>query len=335
MKKKIAFVGFWDDFDPDTLPLVRKIREVCELEVVKLCEADYVVYSVFSDEHWDAPEDSIKLFYTGEMLTPDLNACDYAMGFDWMSYGDRYFRLPLYYLYADINEMMESKHHLNAEEVARGKTDFCSITVSNADRNPIFKELFDHLSIYKKVDSGGRWMNNVGGRVNNKLTFDASHKFSIVCENCAQPGYTTEKLVQAFAAGCIPIYWGDPEVTRVFNEKAFIHVQSYASVEEVAEAVRQIDKDEVRYLNMLREPALVSQEYARDAQLEQLGNFLKTIFLTPKEQAYRRNRDYFGRKYIEQRRRQARRSASCLYSTYWINLAKKARTIILPQKKRK
>jgi hypothetical protein len=106
-----------------------------------------------------------------------------------------------------------------------------SITVSNANRNPVFKELFEALSKYKRVNSGGRWMNNVGGPVADKMTFDRRHKFSIACENSASPGYTTEKLVQAFAAKTIPIYWGDPLVSRVFNTKAFINVNDFASVD--------------------------------------------------------------------------------------------------------
>jgi len=34
----------------------------------------------------------------------------------------------------------------------------------------------------------------------------------------------TEKIVEAFAANCIPIYWGDPSISKVFNSKAFINV---------------------------------------------------------------------------------------------------------------
>lgn len=43
-------------------------------------------------------EDSI----CGENITPDLNIFDYAIAFNWMIFGDRYFRLPFYRLY--INE---------------------------------------------------------------------------------------------------------------------------------------------------------------------------------------------------------------------------------------
>ena len=91
---------------------------------------------------------------------------------------------------------MENKHKCDVKKELEIKKDFCSITVSNDDRNPIFKLLFERLSEYKKVDSGGKWMNNMGGRVKDKLAFDRTHKFSIVCENSASPGYTTEKIVQ-------------------------------------------------------------------------------------------------------------------------------------------
>lgn len=208
--KKIAFIGFWDTFNPETNPLTKYIREFTEVEITDVKHADYVFFSVQSEKHWFASDDSIKIFYTGENLTPDFNACDYAIGFDWMEYGDRYMRLPLYYLYKDICELCERKHLLDPEAITKEKTGFCSITVSNSRRNPIFQTLFEELSKYKKVDSGGRWNNNIGGAVTDKFAFDASHKFSIVCENSAHPGYTTEKLVQAFAANCIPIYWGDP-----------------------------------------------------------------------------------------------------------------------------
>lgn len=163
-----------------------------------------------------------------ENIVPDFNACDYAIGFEWMRYEDRYIRLPLYYLYPNICELMEEKHLQTLDEIRAMKTDFCSITVSNTNRDPIFKTIFKELSQYKQIDSGGLWHNNMGGRVPDKFAFDKKHKFSIVCENSAHSGYTTEKIVQAFAAGCIPIYWGDPSVSKVFNPKAFINVQDFS-----------------------------------------------------------------------------------------------------------
>lgn len=36
--------------------------------------------------------------------------------------------------------------------------------------------------------------------------------------------YVTEKIVNAFLAGAIPIYWGSPFVLKMFNPRAFIFV---------------------------------------------------------------------------------------------------------------
>ena len=293
------------------------------LEIADFKQADYVMFSTFDESHWSVPDDSIKIFYTGENITPDFNACDYAIGFDWMEFGDRYLRFPLYYTYGkELNLALENRHLFNEEGLRAMKQDFCSITVSNANRNPVFKELFEALSKYKRVNSGGRWMNNVGGPVADKMTFDRRHKFSIACENSASPGYTTEKLVQAFAAKTIPIYWGDPLVSRVFNTKAFINVNDFASVDEVVNRIKMIDNSDELYLQMMREPALVSEAYNRENQMAVLKRFLDNIFCCPKEEAKRRNRIFWGRKYIDLRLTQERRSNSIFFRSYWEKLAK-------------
>lgn len=297
---KIAYTDFWPDFDPETLVLTKLIKKCSKdlLETNNLEDTDYLLFSCMGNQHWNAPEDVIKIYYTGECLTPDFNACDYAIGFDWLDFGDRYLRFPLYYLYTDICEQMESKHLKPIPEIVEDKTDFCNITVSNSNRNQIFKELFEKLSNYKQVDSGGRWMNNIGGPVQDKFTFDMSHKFSIVCENSSFPGYTTEKIVQAFAANCIPIYWGDPVIGKVFNKEAFINVQDYTSVDKVVEKVKEIDNNNKLYFEMLRKPALIDEKYLEKNQVAVLSQFLFNIFNQSITQAIRRNRDFKGKEYI-------------------------------------
>lgn len=323
MKRKIGFCGFFKNFDPYVFPISKMILENYEVEISSPKEADYVLFSTFDEKHWFVPDNCIKIFYTGENLTPDFNACDYAIAFDWLTFGDRYMRFPLYYTYDnETNMAMENKHLIQEEELRLAKKDFCSVTISNSNRNPIFMELFEEISKYKRVDSGGRWMNNVGGPVADKLQFDKSHKFSIVCENSASPGYTTEKLVQAFAAACIPIYWGDPEVAKVFNTKSFINVRDYASVEEVARRVREIDNSDEIYYQILHQPTLISEQYTQQYQMKELKLFLDNIFCNSFETAKRRNRIFWGRKYIDMRSTQTRRASSFLFSTYWKNLAK-------------
>ena len=84
MKKsiKIRYVDFWVSCDFENHILTRALRENYDVEIVNDDSADYVFFSVFGDEHWFLPEKCIKIFYTGENVCPDFNACDY--GWHWI-----------------------------------------------------------------------------------------------------------------------------------------------------------------------------------------------------------------------------------------------------------
>ena len=45
------------------------------------------------------------------------------------------------------------------------------------------------------------------------------YRFSLVMENKARIGYMTEKILEAFQAGSIPIYWGGNYSHLIFNPK--------------------------------------------------------------------------------------------------------------------
>ena len=216
---RINFVDFWDDFVPETSLFYQLLSEKYEIELS--ATPDYLFCSAFGDEH--LKHDCVKIFYTGENQCPDFNLYDYAIGFERMTLGDRYFRLPIYYLYANDFAAMQAKHVI---ENLDGKGDFCSFVYSNNNASPHREQFFDKLNEYKTISSGGRHRNNVGGPVADKLQFQLTHKFSIAFENSSYPGYCTEKLVQSFAARTIPIYWGDPQVDESFNEGAFIEKKS-------------------------------------------------------------------------------------------------------------
>jgi len=48
------------------------------------------------------------------------------------------------------------------------------------------------------------------------------YRFCLVMENENLYGYITEKIINAFLGGCLPIYYGTEEIFYVFNAKAFI-----------------------------------------------------------------------------------------------------------------
>ena len=299
MKKhiRIKFVDFWDDFVPENNLFYQLLCEHYDVELSD--DPEYLFCSVFGEKH--LTYNCVKIFYTGENQSADFNLYDYAIGFDRMAFGDRYFRLPIYYLnrYQKDFRLMQEKHERSVPE----KSGFCSFVYSNDRASEVRERFFNQLSAYKPVSSGGRYRNNIGGPVADKLAFEQSHKFSFSFENSSYPGYCTEKLIQSFAAQTIPIYWGDPEVAETFNEESFINCNHYTSWEEVLERIKQVDNDPELYSRMLSTPAL--KHPAQDGiepKLKQLTAFLCHIIEQPLEKAQRYNRVYWGRRYMKRTR---------------------------------
>ena len=58
------------------------------------------------------------------------------------------------------------------------------------------------------------------------------YKFVIAMENCRKDGYVTEKILNAFYSGAIPIYWGSSNINDLFNPNAFINVNNFNSFDE-------------------------------------------------------------------------------------------------------
>lgn len=299
-KKKIAvkFVDFWDNFVPEKSLFWRILTERYEIEPSDT--PDYLFFSVFGDSHLQY--DCIKIFYTGENQVPDFNLADYAIGFEYLSFGDRYMRLPNYYLYETDFRAMEGKTSFRHEDL-ESKAGFCSFVYSNGNSSPERWDMFDLLNSYKPVSSGGRYRNNIGGPVKDKREFQQKHKFSIAFENCSHSGYSTEKLIQSFAAQTIPIYWGDPTIGQTFNRGAFIDASEYSSFDDIVTKIKAIDSDENLYLQMMQTPALLKPEVdGFDAKLEELSKFLYHIFDQEITSAQRFSRTYWGKRYLRKQR---------------------------------
>lgn len=154
------------------------------------------------------------------------------------------------------------------------------------------------------MNSGGRYLNNIGGPIENKLEFQQKHKFVIAFENTSTPGYTTEKIVGAFAAGAVPIYWGNPEIIKEFNSGSFINCHEYGltekgepeAIDKIIDEVKRIDKDKMLYIKML-ETAAFTENNNIEKQQQRFETFLFNIFDQPLDNAYRRNRFYWGERY--------------------------------------
>ena len=296
LKKKLQ-IALVDEgpIAPVSKALLRIIQSRYNVELTRDYHADYVIHSCSGYEV--LKYSGIRIYVTGEYVSPDFNISDYAMGFDHIQFADRYQWLPLLRLYpADYKALQSTR--IPAEEIIRQKRKFCAYVMSNTSHSANERsEIFDAISNYKKVSSGGKWQNNVGGPVKNKIEFQSKYKFAIAFENHSKPGYLTEKFAQAAQSGCIPIYWGDPEVATYFNEKAFVNCHRYKSLDEVVGRIIEIDQNDDEYRNMLSEPWFTNAEEPEILREDTILDFLSKIFEAPIDHAYRRNRSRWGKKY--------------------------------------
>jgi hypothetical protein len=295
---KVKYVDFWPDFDYTKDAIYEALLLSNQYSVEISDEPDYIIYSTFGHEHLFY--DCIKIFYSGEDQSPDFNICDYAVSFEYIHFLDRHFRLPLMYqpgYRVDYNRMIQKEKNFLR------KNKFCSFVYSNAKADAFRGEFCDQLALYKKVDSGGKYKNNIGGAVVSKYKFEKEYKFSIAFENVSHPGYMTEKLMQSFAAGCIPIYWGDPLIGESFNTDAFVNVMDFPNVQKAIEYIVYLDQDEKAYNAMIGKPALRENKKIEVVQKE-LIRFVNHIFGQPLNEAKRTTGQYWNRNYVESKRRQ-------------------------------
>ena len=151
---------------------------------------------------------------------------------------------------------------------------------------------FEELCKYKQVDSGGRFKNNLpdGQPVKNKIEFQEEYKFCIAFENTKFPGYVTEKIIEAWASGTIPIYYGDPEIEKYFNLKSMIYCNGCDDFKNVIEKIKEMDSDSEKYLEMVRQP-IFTEDFTIEKMMEEdyLLSFLRNIFEQNPKDAIRRN----------------------------------------------
>ncbi len=290
----LKYVDFWNGFDYKDDIIFRFLNNSKEF-IVNIVDdnPDYIVFSMFGKENFKY--DCVKIFYTGEEFCPDFNLCDYAIGFDYIEFQDRYIRYPLYYTphyEKDYLMMMNRK----VDDNNRG---FCSFVYSNNNADYIRNLFFEKLSAYKAIASGGKVFNNQNGPVKDKIAFERQYKFSIAFENCSHPGYTTEKIVQAFASGGIPIYWGNPLIGKEFNTKAFINLHDFESIDDCIQYIIKVDTDDELYKQMISQQPKENLATDKLEIEKKLDAFLKNIFDQDVEKAFRRTRECHNQKYTK------------------------------------
>ena len=128
---------------------------------LRLCDQpDFLFFGPYGQEH--RLHSGVRILLSIEPVRPDYDFCDYSL--TCLKVDDaRHLQVPAYVPRCGAPEQLIKKSD-DPERILAGKSKFCSFVVSNPDP-PSRTEFFKKLNKYKRVDSGGRVLNNIGGPI--------------------------------------------------------------------------------------------------------------------------------------------------------------------------
>lgn len=178
-------------------------------------------------------------------------------------------------------------------------TGFCSVT-QNSDV-PFRGRVFDILEKYKPVTSSGPWRQNVeaqgvpglerhqwlnsifNGRMDGlmyreKIEFFKRHKFNITVQFTNTDYVTQEKLIHAYAANSIPLFYGNRFIEEEgFNPNTFINLHRYENLEDFLEEVIRIDTVPSVHKSYIEEPIFINNRLPDYFNLDYIMSFLEQV----------------------------------------------------------
>lgn len=315
---KVNFVDFWEEFNPTQDPIFGTfLRKRYGAEISEAPDFLFFsdLGTTHRDRRWNK---CTNIFYTAEnrgtprhrtlmgrlfqvlrrargashqpsqtpSSTIDFNCCDFAISHHYVD-DRRHLRLPNYVRRYGLERVQSLKQAKRADGILEKKKRFCCFVYSNARPDlpgvVLRNELFKMLCQYKEVDSAGRVLNNMGGYVvprdlETYLKFVSQYKFVITFESSEGRGYTTEKIFHAMLANTLPIYWGNPEVQRDFNEESFINFYKYDDLDAVVNRVIRTDEDDKLYDHYMSQPCLTKGGYLERISERTLVRFFNRVF---------------------------------------------------------
>jgi hypothetical protein len=262
---KVCFNGFWPGFFEKTDPIhvdffIKLFYDVYNEDIVvtfNLNEADILMESIFTNETYiNYKKWKASFLFTGESyyaqcMLNNLSLYTCILGFN--PTVDNFVEFPFYIVY------LKSYPNMTFIPTKIISNNYTSAVISNGSSN-------ERISFLNKLEDkmtvlyGGFYKNNIGGRVEGNfasetlLNFYKNSKFVITMENTKIGHYITEKLINGFRAGIIPIYWGSQHISEHFNSKRFIILEdtTESSINKVIDKIANMSDNE--YFKIVNEP---------------------------------------------------------------------------------
>ena len=110
--------------------------------------------------------------------------------------------------------------------------------------------------------------------INDKIDGLGPFRYSIVIENCRRNYYFSEKLIDCFMTGTIPIYWGCPSIGLFFDKTGMICFETLSELKKILQSVGEEDYEERRSAaqrNLETAKQYIYPEYALWAAVKDLA----------------------------------------------------------------
>lgn len=165
--------------------------------------------------------DALNIWYTGENIRPPSEGSwDAILSFEDDNFSLNNIYLPFWAttLGATVDAAEKMQRTLLERRVPTGvRQQFASAVIGNPE--PMRMKAIRELSKVGEVGLYGSVFNN---SVKDKMEVLKHYTFNICFENDLYPGYVTEKVIESWSAGSIPLWWGlDPQ--GYINPKAVVN----------------------------------------------------------------------------------------------------------------
>lgn len=246
-----------------------------------LKDFEFLIHTEIPKKHLPYPKEKLILFIQ-EPLTPNNHNPEYHKQFNkiitW--YTDlidnkRYFQYTIY-RDADLSKVtlptLAEKQKLctfvNANKMYAHPHQLYTARIKTLEVFDQYPQDFDMYGPGWDKKKFKTFKGNAGHTYPEKIEYLKRYKFCICYENVTNmPGYVSEKIVHCLQAGCVPVYWGQPQVTDLIPENCFIARERFKS-----------DKDLYLYLKNM--PDKVYQQYLDNIQ-HYLRNDPRVYLLSP------------------------------------------------------
>jgi hypothetical protein len=121
------------------------------------------------------------------------------------------------------------------------------------------------------------------GAPDDKHEVLTKYKFSLCFENVLLGGFVQEKIIDSLYAGCVPVYWGAPDIADIIPENCFIDFRKFGcDFARLDQYLRMMDEgtynEYIRHINeFISSPAayVLSQEKYVHDMIELFESYFK------------------------------------------------------------